>query len=186
MVLNRGRSASPTKSPAKPECTQTQMAMQQTSTADNGSDGTVRWSMARFAMGARLTVQANRLAIGAVMPFMVADVNLSASEKGSVLSAFASGYAITQFPGGLAADRIGSKLPLLVALVAVSLGSMIMPSAADHSGCRGLCLVYFLMGLFEGPSYPSVGAMIGKWFPTTEKVRRAEAQRGSWGSGSAT
>ena len=104
-----------------------------------------------------------------MMPFIMLDMQFSNAERGQILSAFATGYALTQVVGGIIADRFGAKGPLSLALLAVSVGSMIAPWAAG-AGVLSLWLNYFLMGLLEGPSYPSIGSLLGKWFPSTEKA----------------
>lgn len=143
--------------------------------------GDVRWGIASLCLGARLTVQANRIILGPLMPFIAEDFGFTAIDKGSVMSAFAAGYAITQIPGGNAADRIGSKRPLMLALFAVSIGSIVAPFAADLLGKTGLWWTYFMMGLLEGPSYPSIGSLLGQWFPPNEKST-ANSRTGTGGS----
>jgi len=141
----------------------------------------VRWFIAKLCMGARMTVQTNRIILGPMMPFIVADLGFDKVETGHIMSAFATGYAFTQIPGGNVADRIGSRLPLTLALLAVSIGSVLAPLVTDAFGKQGLWMTYFLMGLLEGPSYPSIGAMLGKWFPTEEKAT-ANSLTGTGGS----
>eukprot|EP01049_Picozoa_sp_SAG25_P003780 SAG25_NODE_224_length_11578_cov_10.606325_7_plen_386_part_00 len=138
--------------------------------------GTTRWWMVGLCFGARGVGQANRILLGAVMPVMVAELGFGTVDKGKLLGAFASGYALTQLIGGIAADRVGSKYILLLALLAVSLGSITAAFLGAPGGSIGaLWTCYFLMGLLEGPSYPALGSMLGQWFPKNEKARAASA-----------
>jgi len=131
--------------------------------------------MAALCFGARAVGQGNRILLGAIMPTMAAELGLSTVDKGKLLGAFASGYALTQVLGGAAADRVGSKYIMLVALLAVSLGSIAAAALGASDSIEALWLVYFVMGLLEGPSYPATGSMLGQWFPKTEKARAASA-----------
>ena len=137
--------------------------------------GTARWWMAALCFGARAVGQGNRILLGAIMPTMAAELGFSTVDKGKLLGAFASGYALTQVLGGAAADRVGSKYIMLVALLAVSLGSIAAAALGASDSIEALWLVYFVMGLLEGPSYPATGSMLGQWFPKTEKARAASA-----------
>ncbi len=137
--------------------------------------GTTRWEMTALCFGVRAVGQANRILLGAVMPAMAAELGFSTVDKGKLLGAFATGYALTQVLGGAAADRVGSKIILLVALLAVSLGSIAATFLGTSDSINALWTCYFLMGFLEGPSFPAVGSMLGQWIPQNEKGRAASA-----------
>ena len=137
--------------------------------------GNARWKIAALCFGVRAVGQANRILLGAVMPTMAAELGFSTVDKGKLLGAFASGYALTQILGGAAADRVGSKLILLVALLAVSLGSIAATFLGRSGSINALWACYCLMGLLEGPSFPATGSMLGQWIPKNEKGRAASA-----------
>lgn len=113
--------------------------------------------------------QGNRVLLGALLPFISDDVEMTSQEKGSVLAAFSTGYMLTQIAGGTAADRIGGKQLNLFAITMMSLGSLVAPTLLLSGGLRHFWLCYFVMGLSEGPSYPTTGSMLSKWIPAHER-----------------
>ncbi|OLP86548.1 hypothetical protein AK812_SmicGene32310 [Symbiodinium microadriaticum] len=121
-----------------------------------------RLVMCWMLFGCRLVCQANRILFGALLPAIRQDLQLSDSEAGSLLSAFASGYMLTQILGGTLADRVGGKWILQLAICAVSMGSIVAPIALQQGFWATYC-TYFLMGFLEGPSFPATGSMLSKW-----------------------
>jgi sugar phosphate permease len=164
----RGRASSGSASPAR-------ALKKLPATASMRPVGSTRWNMVALCFGVRTVGQANRILLGAIMPTMAAELGFSTVDKGKLLGAFASGYGLTQILGGAAADRVGSKFILLVALLAVSLGSIAATFLGTSDSINALWACYFLMGLLEGPSFPAVGSMLGQWIPKTEKGRAASA-----------
>ncbi|CAE8691863.1 unnamed protein product [Polarella glacialis] len=128
-----------------------------------------RWVMCCLLFGCRLVCQANRILLGALLPIIRKDVGFSDQEAGQLLAAFASGYMLTQILGGALADRLGGKWILQLAINAVSIGSLAAPFAIDQ-GFWPAYWTYFLMGLLEGPSFPTAGSMLSKWIPATERA----------------
>mmetsp|Transcript_81273 Transcript_81273/g.143355 ORF Transcript_81273/g.143355 Transcript_81273/m.143355 type:complete len:482 (-) Transcript_81273:76-1521(-) len=144
-----------------------------------GPDGKVkesasrfRWVMCFLLFGCRLVCQANRILLGALLPVVRKELRFSDAETGQLLAAFASGYMLTQILGGAAADKIGGKWILQVAISAVSVGSLVAPFALDQ-GFWPVYICYFMMGLMEGPSFPTSGSMLSKWIPASERSRAA-------------
>lgn len=134
--------------------------------------GGFRWKMCYLLFGCRLVCQANRILLGALLPEIRKDVSFSDAQAGQLLSAFASGYMLTQILGGALADKLGGKWILQLAISAVSLGSLTAPFAIGTGFWPGYC-TYFLMGLMEGPSFPTSGSMLSKWIPAKERSRAA-------------
>ena len=96
-------------------------------------------------MGRGVT-QAVRVVLGALMPFIAADLDLDHQEKGTVFAAFAAGYMCTQVLGGWAADRYGGRGPILLALGSLGMGAYCIPWSADLFGANGLSACLFVMG----------------------------------------
>ena len=130
-----------------------------------------RWLMCWLMFMGRGVTQAVRVVLGALMPFIAADLNLDHQEKGTVLAAFAAGYMCTQVLGGWAADRYGGRGPILLALGSLGMGAYCIPWSADLFGANGLSACLFVMGLCEGPSYPSMGTLLGRWIPAHERSK---------------
>jgi ACS family glucarate transporter-like MFS transporter len=105
---------------------------------------------------------------------MMADLRLSRVQLGMVLSAFAWGYAIFQFPGGIFGDKVGSRRALTTIAVLWGLltlvtglvpGTAIAPTAVILAALIGL---RFAMGVVQAPLFPvTCGGAIGNWFPVS-------------------
>ncbi len=105
---------------------------------------------------------------------MSADLGLSHVQLGAVLAAFAWGYAIFQFPGGLLGDVIGARraLTILAALWGVlNLLVAFVPGTAAGSATAvvlALMTLRFLMGAAQAPLFPIIGGgTTCHWFPVS-------------------
>src|SRR4030095_4380028 len=117
----------------------------------------------------------------ALMP----DLGLSKLQLGMVLAAFAWGYAIFQFPGGVFGELIAARRALRVvqfggrrclAMMVVAwgllnalVGLLPGPSVLAPSVLLALLVVLrFLMGAAQAPLYPVTGGgTICYWFPVS-------------------
>ena len=105
---------------------------------------------------------------------MSAALGLSHVQLGVVLAAFAWGYAIFQFPGGLLGDVIGARRALTI-LAAVWGGlnllvAFVPGSAAGSATAVVLVLMTlrFLMGAAQAPLFPIIGGgTTCHWFPVS-------------------
>jgi predicted MFS family arabinose efflux permease len=61
-----------------------------------------------------------------LLPAIIADLNISSVEAGLGLSLLAACYALFQFPGGRASDRLSRKTILLTSLMILCLGAAVM------------------------------------------------------------
>jgi len=105
---------------------------------------------------------------------MMTDLGLSQFQLGMVLAAFAWGYALFQFPGGVFGDIIGSRraLPLIAilwGLLNVLVGLVPgRPFASPAVILVSLVGLRFLMGVAQAPLYPvTSGGTICNWFPVS-------------------
>ena len=105
---------------------------------------------------------------------IMADLGLTKIQLGMVFSAFAWGYAIFQFPGGLFGDIVGSRRALsLIAVLwgILTLATGLVPGTALVSTTFILAMLTglrFLMGVAQAPLFPVFGGgTIGKWFPVS-------------------
>ncbi|XP_022184753.1 putative inorganic phosphate cotransporter isoform X3 [Nilaparvata lugens] len=90
--------------------------------------------------------------------------------QGMILSAFFWGYVLTQLPGGLLAERVGGKQVLGLGLLISTICTLITPLAA-HQGASYLIVTRFILGLGQGPLYPSLNVMLAQWAPVQERGR---------------
>jgi ACS family glucarate transporter-like MFS transporter len=105
---------------------------------------------------------------------MAAALGLSRLELGMVLAAFAWGYGLFQFPGGVFGERLGARRTLtliaviwgiLTALTGIVPGPTLLPPAVVL-GC--LVALRFLMGAVQAPFYPVTGGgTTCSWFPVS-------------------
>jgi MFS family permease len=130
-----------------------------------------RWLMCWLCFMGRGVTQAVRVVLGALMPYIATDLELDHKQKGTVLAAFAAGYMCTQVLGGYASDRYGGRGPILFAMGSLGFVFAVAPWCADTYGPNGLAGCLFVMGLCEGPSYPSMGTMLGRWIPAHERSK---------------
>ena len=88
-------------------------------------------------------------------------------QTGQVLAGFFYGYIVTQFPGGILANRYGGKPVLLVGvLLWVLCDALTVPAASVFPL---LMLARVGMGLGEGVNFPADHAMIAAWFVQQER-----------------
>ena len=105
---------------------------------------------------------------------MMGELGLSQVQLGIVLAAFAWGYAIFQFPGGVFGDRIGGRKALTLMLIgwaALTLITAAIPSSAVAGTAAVvalLSLIRFAMGAAQAPLYPvTSGGTTAAWFPVS-------------------
>ncbi len=115
-----------------------------------------------------------RTNLSIVGPTMIAELGLSEIQLGVVFSAFALGYTIFQFPGGLFGDRVGPRLAVTLMALAwglLTLATGLVPDGAGASASLALAalvLVRFLLGVSQAPIFPVMtGGMVSNWFPVS-------------------
>jgi MFS transporter, ACS family, glucarate transporter len=132
----------------------------------------VRWAILALLFAASFVAYVLRTNMSIAGEKMMAELGLSKIQLGMVLSAFAWGYAIFQFPGGVFGDRLGPRRAL--AIIAVLWGILTLltglvpgPALASTSVILVTLLgLRFLMGVVQAPLFPvTCGGAIGSWFP---------------------
>ncbi|OYV49820.1 MAG: MFS transporter [Burkholderiales bacterium 21-58-4] len=86
---------------------------------------------------------------------------------GFILSAFSIGYMVTTLFGGILADRHGARLTLFWAALLWSLASGLTGLAA---GFTMLACARVLLGVAEGPNFPSMNRGIADWLSSRERA----------------
>jgi MFS transporter, ACS family, glucarate transporter len=139
----------------------------------------VRTSHARWSILALLTLASFiayllRTNMSIAGERMMGELGLSQVQLGWVLAAFAWGYAIFQFPGGLLGEWLGGRKALT--LIAVVWGVLnLLVALVPGSAAAGpfviivaLAGLRFLMGVAQAPVYPVMsGHTIARWFPAS-------------------
>jgi sugar phosphate permease len=115
----------------------------------------------------------DRMVMSISLPFIGAELDINASTQGLIISAFFTGYALFQIPGGMLADRLGSRTVMGVAIawwsIFTSLTGLVLSFPI-------LLLVRFLFGIGEGCFPVASWKTISTYFPATEKGRATAIQ----------
>ncbi|AJK48249.1 MFS transporter [Burkholderia plantarii] len=119
----------------------------------------------------------DRVALSLTAPLIQKDLGIDAAQMGIVFSSFFVGYALFNFVGGLASDRLGPKL---VYVLAVGLWSLFCGLTAVTVGFASLLVVRVLFGMAEGPLCAGANKMVNNWMPH----RRAATAMGLLSAGS--
>ena len=134
----------------------------------------VRWGICALMIVASFVAYLLRSNLSVAGAPMAAELGLSRFQLGLVLGAFAWGYAIFQFPGGVFGDLLGTRRAL--ALIAVLWGVLtllvgLVPGRAAASTTTLLVVLMalrFLMGVVQAPLFPVIsGGAICNWFPAS-------------------
>ncbi len=104
----------------------------------------------------------DRVALSITAPMVQKDLGIDAAQMGVVFSTFFVGYALFNFLGGLASDRLGPKL---VYVLAVGLWSIFCGMTAVAVGFVSLLIVRLLFGMAEGPLCAAANKMVNNWLP---------------------
>jgi ACS family glucarate transporter-like MFS transporter len=108
----------------------------------------------------------DRVCISTAQGPITADLELTDTEFGWALSAFALGYAVFQTPTGMLADRFG---PRLVLAAVVIIWSIFTGLSGAVQGLIALVIVRFLFGAGEAGAFPGMARAIYSWIPMRER-----------------
>jgi sugar phosphate permease len=115
----------------------------------------------------------DRMVMSVSLPFIGKDLNLDTTEQGFIISAFFIGYAAFQIPGGLLADKFGSRKVMAFAITWWSL----FTSFTGMAFTLPLMLaVRFLFGVGEGCFPAASWKTIATYFPSKERGRATAVQ----------
>jgi ACS family glucarate transporter-like MFS transporter len=134
----------------------------------------VRWVILALLFMASFVAYVLRTNMSIAGENMMADLGLSKIQLGMVLSAFAWGYAIFQFPGGIFGNIVGCRRALTIIAVLwgiLTLATGLVPGttiASTITILSTLIVLRFLMGVVQAPLFPvACGGTIGRWFPVS-------------------
>ena len=129
-----------------------------------------RWRVLALLVLASFVSYVLRSDISIAGPALVNDLGITETQLSYVLAAFAAGYTIFQFPGGVFGLKLGSRRAM--AIIMVLWGLLIVATAAVGSFGASVTSVVaalfgirFLVGAVHAPIYPLTGAVIERWFP---------------------
>jgi MFS transporter, ACS family, glucarate transporter len=135
----------------------------------NGATG-VRWRVLGLLVLVSFVSYVLRSDVSIASTAIVADLGLTEQQLGYVFAAFAAGYTIFQFPGGVFGLKLGTRRAMTVIMVLWGLLIMLTAAAGSIAASTttviaALIGVRFLVGAAHAPIYPLTGAVIERWFP---------------------
>lgn len=88
--------------------------------------------------------------------------------QGKILGSFFYSYFLFMIPGGVLAEKFGSRWMIFTTLAGSALASSLVPLVTDYYyGILMLCR--FLLGAFQSSFYPAAYGMVCAWFPQKER-----------------
>lgn len=108
----------------------------------------------------------DRYLINYAIVYIGADLSLTSTQTGVILSSFFLGYAIMQIPSGLLADKFGAKKVLIAAVI---LWSIFTGFTAVAWSLTAMVVIRFLFGIGEGGFQPAAAKIIATTFPRNER-----------------
>ena len=135
----------------------------------------VRWRVGLLLAASALAAHFQRVSISVSGDSIMQEFEFSQTKMGTVFSAFVLGYTLFQVPGGMLADRWGTKKVLGWAMVSWSLFTFLTGLIGQISVLTGLGVfnalitLRFVFGIFQAPLFPASTRLVANWFPTRER-----------------
>ncbi|QSW98511.1 MFS transporter [Haloterrigena alkaliphila] len=102
-----------------------------------------------------------RMAISPVIPFIVAEFDVSNTAIGFALTGMWLAYGLSQFPSGVLSDRYGEKPVILVAVGGTSIASLLLAFAPAFPVFAALAIV---LGLVAGLHYAVATTLLSRTY----------------------
>lgn len=130
--------------------------------------GNYRWFITGLVFFITLVNFIDRSAISFVIGPLKEEYHFTDTQFGLILSSFAVGYMLLTAVSGWLVDKRGVRIMWPIAAVAWSLCVGFLGFAA---GFWSFMTLRFLLGITEGPHFPSVTRSISHWLPPRERAR---------------
>jgi ACS family glucarate transporter-like MFS transporter len=149
----------------------------------------VRWQILAILSLIMVATAFGRLNLGIAGKSIQEEFHLSSQAMGWVFGAFAFGYALFQIPSGWAADRLGPRKTLTLAVLCwatLTMAMSLVPTLAVRLSLNlawTFGVVRFLTGLGEAASYPNANRMVAFWTTKTERGIGSSLLLGGVGAG---
>ena len=124
-----------------------------------------RWQMVLLLFVAGIINYLDRSALSVAAPLVMRDLALTPADLGLVFSSFFVGYAMFNFIGGWASDRLGGKR---VFTLAMGVWSTFCALTAAATGFASLLVIRVCFGVGEGPLSSTMNKVVNTWFPHRE------------------
>jgi MFS family permease len=113
-----------------------------------------------------VTNYVDRVALSVANPLIRAELHLSLSQMGLLLSAFVWAYALAQWPAGALIDRLGPRRLLASALVLWSAAQAVAGLAVNLAQ---FALARAALGVGEAPQFPVGARVVRTWFAPSHR-----------------
>lgn len=133
----------------------------------------VRYSILAIIWTGWLFSFLDRMVISIALPFIGKDLNIDATMQGAILSAFFGGYALFQIPGGMLADKFGSRKVMAIAITWWSIFTSMTGFVASYPL---MLLCRFVFGVGEGCFPGASWRAIATYFPPKERATATAIQ----------
>lgn len=124
---------------------------------------------------ATLSAYVERTGFSIAYTAMAEQTNVGDTVKGTVLSSFYWGYAVSQVPGGWAAQRYGGDLMLTLSFLLWSTASILTPFTLSGGGGDStnhmVLIARVCIGVAQGFLIPAVHTVLSTWIPPMERAR---------------
>jgi len=135
----------------------------------------IRWIVLAIILLTSFVAYVLRTNFNIVGETMMHDLGLNQYQLGMMFSAFAAGYTIFQFPGGIFGDKFGARFT--IALIAIAWAILTVVTALIPGTdmltvgaiVAALVVTRFLVGATHAPFFPVIaGGTIASWFPVKQ------------------
>jgi MFS transporter, ACS family, glucarate transporter len=140
----------------------------------SGRASSVRWNILALLVLASFLAYLLRTNMSIAGDRMMGELGLSQVQLGWVLAAFAWGYALFQFPGGLLGEWLGGRKALTLIALLWGVLNLLVALVPGSSATGPLAIIIMLaglrllMGAAQAPMFPVLaGHTIARWFPVT-------------------
>jgi ACS family glucarate transporter-like MFS transporter len=133
-------------------------------------DGRVRWALVGWLSVLSTIAYLDRVNIAVTGQVIAHEYRLSNVQLGWLSSALLLGYAAFQAPGGRAADRLGARRTLTVAVIwwGVFSAAMAFVPTVGYA-IAVMVLLRFALGSGEAVMYPAANRVVATWIPVRER-----------------
>jgi sugar phosphate permease len=125
-----------------------------------------RWAVLGAGTFAQTSYSAIWYGVAVIAPALRSEYGLSLAETGLLISMSLVGSLVTLLPWGIATDRVGERLVLLVGLVGC--GAALVAAAFAHEFAV-LAVLLFLAGAAGASVQSASGRAVMHWFPGSER-----------------
>jgi MFS transporter, ACS family, hexuronate transporter len=124
-----------------------------------------RWQLVFLLFVAGIINYLDRSALSVAAPLVMQDLALTPADLGLIFSSFFVGYAVFNFIGGWASDKLGGKR---VFTLAMGVWSTFCALTAAATGFVSLLVIRVFFGVGEGPLSSTMNKVVNNWFPHRE------------------